>query len=82
MATSDPNVVHVKDILSFYVDGLGYLATSPPNEPLPEVEESITQLRIAKISSLDHLDYIRCTFRFEADSIQVHRKLLPLHFNC
>lgn len=82
MATiyNDPNIIRVKDVLSFSIDGLGYMATSSMNEPIPEAEESITQLRIVKIPNLDQLDYLRCCFRIEADSLQVIQFTLFLCF--
>ena len=67
----DPSIIHVNDVLSFQIDGLGFIATPSVFEPIPESEESITQLRISKGISFDSLDYTRCAFRIQADSIQV-----------
>lgn len=67
----DQGVVHIHDILSFQIDGLGFIATTSLNQPTSEREESITQLRVAITYNNDHLDYTRCAFRIESDSLQV-----------
>ncbi len=74
----DLGVIHIHDVLSFQIDGLGFIATTSLNEPISESEESITQLRVAAITNNDHLDYTRCAFRIESDSLQVSKYSLTL----
>lgn len=67
----DNRILRSKDIVAIFVDSLGVLCVPSTNEPIPESEENISQLRISPSVELKDMDYTRCMFRIETDLGQV-----------
>jgi hypothetical protein len=67
----DGQVLSSGDIISFCLDNLGFLAVPSMFEPVPEHEEIVTHLRCTASTKITNIDFTRCAFRIELDSVQV-----------
>lgn len=74
--SDDRSILRSRDIVSFFVDSVGFLAIPSINEPTPEYEENVTHLRVLPSNSVAQIDHTRCMFRIETGHGQVSA-LLP-----
>ncbi len=65
------SILRSRDIISFFVDSVGFLGIPSNNEPTPEYEETVTHLRVLPATSIDKIDHTRCMFRIETGHGQV-----------
>jgi hypothetical protein len=65
------SVVVSGDIICLEVDSLGMLAIPSMDEPIPESEELVTQLRVVAFNKISDVNFTRCMFRIQLDGGQV-----------
>lgn len=66
----DKSIIRSKDLVQFWVDAEGWMGTASHEEPIPESSERISHLRLLKSNNDNFGDFLRCTFRIEAEYSQ------------